>query len=206
MIPSPAKNFEDNKLSKEDFFKEKLDDSLLWKENLLSSLKAASEKLIHGVLVLTDSGKILYANTAAYQILDKLAKDCPESDFVPKEVQYICQSLIGSRDLFPDQHWSIEFKILVNQSVTLRVRVRWLKLESIFPRCLFLSIEDERQFKQNFALEEVRRYDLTSREREIWLLHQDKQTYQQIASKLHITPSTVKKHMRNIRAKQKASK
>jgi DNA-binding CsgD family transcriptional regulator len=56
---------------------------------------------------------------------------------------------------------------------------------------------------KTIAQEEARKYNLTDRETEIWILQRANYTYKQIASELFIAPNTVKKHMQNIHLKQK---
>ncbi|MEO1593345.1 MAG: helix-turn-helix transcriptional regulator [Cyanobacteria bacterium J06632_22] len=51
---------------------------------------------------------------------------------------------------------------------------------------------------------EARRYGLTQRETEVWLLRQQHYTYQEIGRKLFISPHTVKKHLRNVTHKRKS--
>ncbi len=66
-----------------------------------------------------------------------------------------------------------------------------------------LTLEDRHQAMRNMAIEESERYGLTPREKEVWVLHRMVLTYKQAASELHITPNTVKKHMKSIYVKQK---
>jgi DNA-binding CsgD family transcriptional regulator len=66
-------------------------------------------------------------------------------------------------------------------------------------------IEDQYESRKNAAIADAQKYGLTSREAEVWLLHQAKHTYQQIAEKLYISRNTVKKHLKNIYAKQRDS-
>lgn len=170
----------------------------------LSGLKAELIKnLIDGVMILTDQRKLLYANDRADRILEQLNQNGAEENHVPKEIWHICQSLIRSRNLFPDQHWFIQSDIFIEDSAAFRVHARWLHLETIERPCLLLKVADRRQAIQNIASEEAEKYRLTPREKEVWLLHRSNYTYKEIALELKITPNTVKKHMRSIHTKQK---
>jgi DNA-binding CsgD family transcriptional regulator len=161
------------------------------------------EELIDGILILTEQRELVYANDTARRVLDQLTQDESWVNLVPKEIWHICQSLIHSRSLFPNQHWLIESEIFTNASTALHIRVRWLKLDTVEHPCLLLTIEDRYQAIKSIAIEEAQKYRLTAREKEVWLLHRANYTYKQIALELNITPNTVKKHMQSIHTKQK---
>ena len=169
-----------------------------------SGLKAELIKnLIDGVIILTDQRKLIYANDRAYRVIETLNQNESDDHSVPKEIWHICQSLIRSRNLFPNQHWFVQSDIFIEDSVGFRVQARWLHLETIERPCLLLTVADRRQAIQNVASEEAEKYRLTPREKEVWLLHRSDYTYKEIALELNITPNTVKKHMRGIHTKQK---
>ena len=169
-----------------------------------SGLKAELIKnLIDGVLILTDQRKLIYANDRAYRVIKQLNQNGVDDNLVPQEIWHICQSLIRSRSLFPNQHWFVQSDIFIEDSAGFRVQARWLHLEMIERPCLLLTIADRRQAIQNIASEEAEKYRLTPREKEVWLLHRSDYTYKEIALELNITPNTVKKHMRGIHAKRK---
>jgi DNA-binding CsgD family transcriptional regulator len=162
------------------------------------------ENLIDGVLVVTERRELIYTNNCARRILRQLNQNSLLANPVPREIWHICQSLIESRHLFPNQYWSLESKVFVDSSVVLNVQARWINLETVEHPCLLLSIRDQYQSIKSIATEESQKYKLTSREQEIWLLHRANYTYKQAASELCITPNTVKKHMKNIYLKQKS--
>lgn len=156
-----------------------------------------------GVLILTDKIELIYANDYARRILRQLNHEPSQLNQIPDEVTHICQALVESRHLFPNQYWLIESKVLVDPSIVFNIRARWLKLDDREQPCLLFSIRDQCQYIKDIANEESRKYRLTSREKEIWLLHRANYTYKQIAVALCITPNTVKKHMKGIYLKQK---
>lgn len=166
-------------------------------------LQGSIENLIDGILIVTDQRELIYANEIARRILCKLNQNRSNVNLVPREIWHICQSLIQSRSLFPNQRWLIESTIFANNSTTLNVRARWLMLETVNNPCILVTVEDQYQAIRNIAVEEAQDYGLTRREKEVWVLHRGQYTYKQIASELCITPNTVKKHMRSIHAKQK---
>ncbi|NJO78882.1 MAG: helix-turn-helix transcriptional regulator [Cyanobacteria bacterium RM1_2_2] len=162
------------------------------------------ENLIDGILLVTEQKELIYANDCARRILRQLNQGNTLTSLVPGEIWHLCQTLIESRHLFPNQYWLIESKVCIDSSIVFNVRVKWLKLESSEHPYLLLSISDQYQYIKDIAIEESQKYGLTARERETWLLHRANYTYKQIASELCITPNTVKKHMKNIYLKQKA--
>lgn len=168
--------------------------------NLLQGL---IENLIDGILILTEERELVYANESAHRVLRQLNQDRPRANIVPREIWHVCQSLIQSRSLFPNQRWLIESKIFIDDSTSLHIRARWLNLDTIANPCLLLTLEDRYQAIRNIAVEEAQNFGLTPREKEVWLLHRAHYTYKNIASELEITPNTVKKHMKSIHAKQK---
>ncbi|MBE9138489.1 helix-turn-helix transcriptional regulator [Nodosilinea sp. LEGE 07088] len=161
------------------------------------------EDLIDGVLLLTDTRELIYANHCARRVLRQLNQDQSPANQIPEEVWHICQTLIDSRQLFPNQYWLIESKVIAGTSVVFHIRARWLKLKDREQSCLLLNIRDQCRYIKDIVSEESERYGLTSREKEIWLLHRANYTYKQIAVALCITPNTVKKHMKGIYSKQK---
>ncbi|MBD2183048.1 LuxR family transcriptional regulator [Planktothrix sp. FACHB-1355] len=167
-------------------------------------LKGVLEGFIDGILILTEQGELLHANQTATKICDRLRKVSDKHNLVPEEIWRVCQSLIESRDLFPDRKMTIESEISKGDSIDFRVRVRWLKLEQIERPCLLVTLEDRHQSLQRIVINDAYLYNLTPREGEVWLLYRANYSYKEIADKLYITLNTVKKHMKNIHAKRKA--
>ncbi len=173
-------------------------------EQLSNTLpKFAIEELIDGILILSNQRELIYVNESARQVLKKLHSEQSQANWVPKEIWHLCQFLMKSRSLFPNQHWLIESEIFTDNATALHVRVRWLKLEAIAQPYLLITLDDRHQAMRTIAVEEAQQYGLTAREKDVWLLHRAGYTYKQIAVELNITPNTVKKHMRSIHAKQK---
>ncbi|WP_339382310.1 helix-turn-helix transcriptional regulator [Nostoc flagelliforme] len=79
-----------------------------------------------------------------------------------------------------------------------------LDLEGFEVPCLLVTIENQYESVKNVALTEVKKFDLTRREAEIWFLYRSNYSYKEIATKLYITINTVKKHMKNIHTKRQA--
>ncbi|MEM1279553.1 MAG: helix-turn-helix transcriptional regulator [Cyanobacteria bacterium P01_H01_bin.152] len=165
--------------------------------------KASLATHLGNVLILTEAGKVLYASETLQDCLRSLT-DNPGTTSLPQEIIVICQILRQCRHRFPHQHWTTEFDILTKDAIALRIRSRWLKLDGFEQPCILLIVEDRRQMVQDIVLDEAQHWGLTPREQEVWLLHRDGCTYDQIAAKLIISKNTVKKHMRSIHAKRRA--
>jgi ATP/maltotriose-dependent transcriptional regulator MalT len=161
------------------------------------------DSLINGVLILTVQRELIYANDAAWRVLRQLTSVKSRENQVPQEIWHICQYLIHSRQMFPRQHWFMESEISTDETTALHIRARWFQVETIADPCLLLMLEDRYEVLKTWAIEEAKRYGLTPREKEAWLLHRSNYTYKEIARELRITPNTVKKHMQSIHAKQK---
>ncbi len=168
-------------------------------------LQAVIECFVDGVLILTEQGECIHANECSRRICRLLSEENLQVNFLPQSIWLICESLINSRELFPAQNMIIEAEIDANNGAVFRVRVRWLELAENDNPYLLVTIEDRKQSSHNAAIAEAKKYDLTPREAEVWLLRRANYSYKEIAAKLFITLNTVKKHMKNVHAKQQAS-
>lgn len=167
-------------------------------------LQEVIEGLLDGILIFTMEGEVVHANASAYRICCQLNQSKLNSNFVqvPPQVWQICESLIESRSLFPNQSLILFDEIVVDKATTFRLRVRWLDLAQFTQPCLLVTIEDRYESIRNVALAEAKKYSMTRREAEIWSLYRADYSYKQIATELYITLNTVKKHMKNIHAKR----
>lgn len=170
-----------------------------------SILQEVLLKLTDGILIITQEGKIAFANDCACRILRQVNQDRGTTDVIPREITFLCNSLSEIRRQFPGQHWIVSNKICISSSITFSVHARYMKLDTLGKYCIVLVLKDQYQLVKTIAIEEARKYGLTDRETEIWLLQRANYTYKQIASELFIAPNTVKKHMQNIHLKQKGA-
>ena len=165
-------------------------------------LQAVLEGL-DGILVLTEQREWIDANSTARHICRQLNRGQRLPQAVPEEIWRVCQCLIESWALFPDHKLILCDEIITSESLTLRIRARWLKLEQFERPCLLVTIEDHQQSIQNMAIAEAHKYGLTPCESRVWLLYRSSYSYKEIAAELYVTPNTVKKHMKSIHAKRK---
>lgn len=167
----------------------------------LSLLQKVVDNLEDGVLISTETGELIHANSSAYNICSQIKTDSFNENFVPSIIWNRCKSLIQNQSKCNNSKiWSED--IVINQSLIFRLRIRQFNLELSEQSLLLITIENRYESLKNVALSEAYKYHLTQRETEIWSLYRATSSYKQIADKLFITVNTVKKHIKNIRAKQ----
>jgi len=167
-------------------------------------LQAVIESFVDGILILTTQREFLHANGCARRICRQLMQGTVSDSVIPQEIWRVCQSLIDSSDLYPEEKIFIESEVDIDldKIVKLRIRARWLQLSTSDRNFLLVTLEDRNQTSQGLALADAKKYGLTDREAEVWLLRRANFSYKEIAAKLYITINTVKKHLKNIYAKQ----
>lgn len=165
---------------------------------------AIIEGFVDGILILTEQGELVYANNQARRLCFSLIQGAVQPNAVAQEIWRVCECLSESYELFPKQSIIIESEVEADSLDTYRIRARWLDLSDNHKMFLFVTLENRHQANASKALTEIKKYKLTRREAEVWLLRQANYSYQEIADKLYITKNTVKKHIKNIHAKQEA--
>jgi DNA-binding CsgD family transcriptional regulator len=173
-------------------------------ESFPSLLRGVLESLMDGILILTDRGRLVDANSDALRLCRHLMPNATVSSEIPQQIWHICEALIESRELFPGRSITIEDEIIVGKSDVIRIRARWIELDNSDRPHVLVMLEDRHQSLKNIAIAEARKYGLTSREAEVWLLRRANRTYKAIAAELHIAIDTVKKHLKSIHAKREA--
>ena len=164
-------------------------------------LQAVIEGFVDGIIILTPEMKLLHVNEYARQICNKLAPDIYLEKSIPEEIWNVCESLIESRELFPNNNIFMELEVEKN-SKKLRVRARWLETDDSLNSYIIVTLEDCHESNQSIAIRDARKYGLTERETQVWLLRKANLSYKEIAARLYITINTVKKHLKSIYAKQ----
>lgn len=192
MSPSTSNQFQTKAFNSADF-----------QAQLGASMLQVVLESLDGILILTASGAWVDANRAAEQICRRLRPCSTSEKVVPSEIWQVCQCLIESRELFPEQNFILFDEIVTGSACTIRVRVRWIELAEFASSCLLVTLEDYQQSIQQAAIAEAHRYGLTPSETKVWSLYRADYSYKQIAATLYITANTVKKHMKSIHAKRK---
>lgn len=167
--------------------------------NLLSAM---IEALSDGILMVSPAGQLLHANRRAVNLCRQLTASQADTASLPTSIWRICQSLIESRTLFPNQIFVIEDEIRGTGATLIRIRVQWIDIDAVDHPCLLVTLEDRHQSAKTAAIAEAQRYHLTQRETEVWLLRRADYHYEEIADRLFISINTVKKHLKSIYAKR----
>lgn len=180
---------------------------------LSHSAKSSSDNLLNtiltnwidGILILTKDGQWVKGNQIAQQICDRIRQEQPHTDRIPKDIWRACQVLIQSRQDYADYSVIAESELRLNAYEYFRIRARWLTFSDDAEPHILVILEDQIHSKQNLAITEVERYNLSLREAEVWLLHRSGYAYRDIASELYIALDTVKRHVKNIYAKRQSA-
>lgn len=165
-------------------------------------LQAVIESLEDGILILNQAGKLVHANLSADEMCTQLNPEYETQRFIHPVIYQLCQSLINNYSSNCTKLTILSDEIIVNQSKLFNIRVRWLNLNNAQNPYFLVTIENRYESLKKVAIAEIRKYNLTPREAEIWSLYRGKYSYKHIAAELYITINTVKKHMKNIHAKR----
>ena len=171
-------------------------------------LRGVIESLMDGVLILTEQGKLVNANSNALKICHQLMENWSTTMAIPQQIWNICRALVDSRDVFPEHTVTIEDEINISKTTSkqemIRLRARWVTLDEVDRPYLLVILEDRSRSLKDLAMLEARKYGLTEREKRVWELRRANRTYKAIAAELFITVDTVKKHLKSIHAKRDA--
>ena len=166
-------------------------------------LKRVIESLLDGILIVTEDGITIETSRSAQSVCDRLTPN-PVPPHLPQEIWNVCQLLIDSRRHYdPDAVVVIEDEISTKAFPLLRIRARWISLKTSDQPYILVLLEDRHRANQHLAIAESIQYHLTPRETEVWQLCRANCPRKEIAEKLFISKSTVKKHVKNILAKQR---
>lgn len=184
------------------------------------------ELLPQGVMVVSRSLKPIYWNSKAKEVCQThMGVDLATAN-VPDSVAEACYRLI--RDSAPNLA-ALFIRDGRSGNISLRISARWLvsastpqSLSTVNPLSpaqqasetptgfsvdqsfivVFLENCDE-VMEQEMRIQQ-KKYDLTEREAEVWILLRKEYTYQDIAKILQISLNTVKTHVKNIYAKRRS--
>lgn len=184
--------------------------------NLPSLIQCALESLMDGIMLLSAQGDLLFANNCAKRICYRFAETLTEypshqppshqksshPNSVPSQIWRSCQTLIDEGNSVSPHVLIIEDEIKTEGMGSIRIRAQWLQLKTIEGPCLLVTLEDRQQSAQHKAITEAQKYGLSERETQVWRLKQAGATYKTIASTLHISEDTVRKHIKSIHAKR----
>lgn len=175
---------------------------------ILSSLV---ESLQQGVLVVSRNLRPVYWNVRAKRLCRTLVGTEFSLSELPVTVSEVCHRLIkGNRPT----NQPLVMECQVSDAQTIRITVRWLNLLSSHktagsvtsdstPYILVFLENCSEALREELRIER-KKYDLTEREAEVWMLLRQEYTYQEIAKMLQISLNTVKTHVKNAYAKKRS--
>ena len=181
------------------------------------------ESLSQGVIVTSRSMQPLYWNGRARTLCQQLSGSESPPLELPSAVSEVCHRLMRE-DSVSDRPFVMECQASAGQ--TIRISARWLDLAAQRDNLIshtaashsHYTVEPGRQQQPYIVVlledctdllrEELRierkKYDLTEREAEVWMLLRQEHSYQEIAKMLQISLNTVKTHVKNVYAKKRS--
>jgi len=162
-------------------------------------LRAVLGNLQDGFIIASQTGKIQQINLPAERICASLAA---EDNQLPPELWHVCQSALRNKDVLSFNKIGLDADIILPNIGPVRIRVQNISIGQT--SSLLIVLEDRQQTIRNKALSDAALYGLTERETEIWQLRLRGVAYKEISATLWISVDTVKKHVKNILAKQRS--
>jgi DNA-binding CsgD family transcriptional regulator len=164
-----------------------------------SILRAALEGLQDGFIVASQTGEIKKINAPAQRICHILKAD---NNRLPAKIWRIAQAILNSQNVLSFQKVGIDAEIILPALGSIRIRVHNIQLAH--NPYLLIVLEDRQQTLYNKALSDAALFGLTERETEVWQMRLRGADYHEISAALWISANTVKKHIKNILAKQRS--
>lgn len=170
-------------------------------ENSEHFVHAVLEGFVDGILVVSEQQEVMYTNTIASSICTQLVE---EEGPLPKEFQQICEALVESKAVYGEHPVMIESEVDAGET-KFHIQGQWFNLEMTSPPCILLRLQNQKQSVHELAIAEVQKWNLTPREREVWLLRRSGYKRRAIATSLCMAEDTVKKHLKNIQFKRQTA-
>ena len=163
-----------------------------------------------GLVLLDAHGHLLQSNTKARKVCNSLnggnlntQHGCVyEAMNLPSEIQSLYKEILNSKSVLSDQRVKLHEDIILEDSTRIRLNAEWVQIGIKGSHYVLITIEDLTELSHQQALFDAYRYNLTSRELEVWKLYLQGLSYRQISEKLFISINTVKRHMKNIHSKR----
>ncbi|MEL7358458.1 MAG: helix-turn-helix transcriptional regulator [Cyanobacteria bacterium J06560_6] len=164
-----------------------------------SILRAVLGNLQDGFIIADHTGTIEQINLPGERICDLLnAKE----NQLPIEIWQVCKAALKNKEALSYEDIGIDADIILPNMGTVRIRAQNVSIGQ--QPFLLIVLEDRQQTIRNKALSDAALYGLTEREREIWQMRLRGDAYKDISATLWISVDTVKKHVKNILAKQRS--
>lgn len=166
-------------------------------------LRAVLGNLQDGFIIASQTGEIQQINLPAERICNALCSGPEVSENqLPPEIWHVCQSALKNKDVLSFNKIGIDADIILPNIGPVRIRVQNISIGQ--GSSLLIVLEDRQQTLRNKALSDAALYGLTERETEIWQMRLRGNAYKEISAALWISVDTVKKHVKNILAKQRS--
>ncbi|NJL39589.1 MAG: helix-turn-helix transcriptional regulator [Leptolyngbyaceae cyanobacterium RM2_2_4] len=170
---------------------------------------ALVDLLPEGVVVVAPNMRLVHLNLKAKELCQQLTQSDCELTVLPPMLTEICHRLIRKAGL--GEH-PVILESETPTGLRLRIRARWFtprpdhskNADWVNRQFILLLLESYDEALQEELWIERRKYDLTEREAEIWLLLRQEYSYQEIAEALRISLNTVKTHIKNVYAKKRS--
>ncbi|XHX80398.1 MAG: helix-turn-helix transcriptional regulator [Stenomitos frigidus ULC029] len=162
------------------------------------------ESLHQGVIVTSRSLKPLYWNARGRLLCQHLTGGDVQPLELPTAVSEMCRRLMRDERL-GDRPLILECQTATGQ--TIRMNARWLHLpddRATQQPYILILLENCNDLLQEEVRIERKKYDLTEREAEVWMLLRQEYSYQDVAKLLQISLNTVKTHVKNVYAKKRS--
>ncbi len=190
-------------LGLETHFKSGIEEAIVEPTSLLSVLVDALPK---GLIVLSQDRTLVYWNQNAKRLCQKLSTAQRYWTLLPTIVSELCEQVLASRSGY--EPMLLEYQTPERSSF--RLTASWLSQtagDSLdfaidLQTYILVTVEDRDEVLRQDIQVEQKKFQLTNREAEVWLLLKQEYSYQAIAKALHISLNTVKTHIRNIHAKR----
>ena len=162
---------------------------------------ALVESLPQGVLVLTPDLALVYANYRARELCQQLVPDAAGMTALPPIIFNICRRFVKE----DTNNEPLVVEIPNQAGGLLRLWVRWLYTGPGNNSYLWVQLENCDEVLREALWLEQKKYNLTERESEIWILMRQEYTYLEISEMLQISSNTVKTHVKHIYGKRRSS-
>lgn len=171
-----------------------------------SLLSVLVDALPKGLIVLSIDQAIVYWNQNARRLCQKLSASQRYWTLLPTMIAELCQEVAASGMT----HEPLLLDYQTPERAAFRLTASWLPKGSNGESSplmsqqayILVTVEDRDEVLQQDIQVEQKKFQLTNREAEVWLLLRQEYSYQAIAKTLHISLNTVKTHIRNIHAKR----
>lgn len=105
-------------------------------------LSTVPDSLVDGVLIVAESGEVVYANSKAQELCHQLSSHSSQREMIPGVVWQLCQSLIESQDLFPERNLILESDLDCDRAGKLHLQVRHFEFDRDDRSYILVTLEE----------------------------------------------------------------